>query len=100
MNALTAAIAAHLEEAPDAAHLADIWSRGLITLDEATRLLMEARKNADFWHVIQYQTDTGARWKDYTDTQYSYSEARDELSRLRDAAPGFRWRTRTEYKYI
>lgn len=97
MHELLKQYAAELESTPEAPAILANFDRGLITARETLKALEEAADNAQYFFTIQYQPNPGQRWKAYTDTEYTHGEAAAELERLREAAPGFSWRTQRHF---
>jgi hypothetical protein len=98
MQPIIEAYAEELNAAPEAANINFLWQRGLLTSAEAIKMIIEAAENAKYNFIIQYRPDAGRRFYDYCDILYTWDEAKKELERLRDAAPGFSWRYRKELK--
>lgn len=98
MQPIIEVYAEELNAAPEAANINLMWERGLLTSAEAIKMIIEAAENNRFNFIIQYQHNPGEKYRDYCDTFYTWDEAKKELARLRDAAPGFSWRYRKELK--
>ena len=98
MQTLIQAFADDLNAAPEAEKISNMWERGLLTYGEAVKMLIEAAENNRYFFIIQYKGYTANRYHDYSEIQYTWSEAKEELNRLRDTAPGFSWRYRKELK--
>lgn len=98
MNELISAYMTDLQNTPTAEKYNDLWVRGLITYGEAVQMLTQSEEANRFYYVIQYKGYTAKSYHDFTDTLYTYEEAREELNRLKDSVPDFKFRTRKELK--
>lgn len=91
--------ASELNATEAAANYNLLWERGLLTYDEALKLIQESAEKNRFYYVIQYKGYNARKYHDFCETLYTWEEAKKELQRLKEAAPDFGWRTRKEYKY-
>ena len=98
MNELISAYMTDLQNTPTAGKINNLWKKGLITYAEAIQALLKSEEANRFYYVIQYKGYTAKSYHDFTDTLYTYEEAREELYRLKDSAPDFKFRTRKELK--
>lgn len=76
-----------------------LWERGLLTYNEALKLIQESAEKNRFSYSIQFKSYNAKKYHYYSETLYTWEEAKQELQRLKEAAPDFGWRTKKEYKY-
>lgn len=97
-NAIIELYTQDLKATPEAAKINQLWERGLLCYREAVEMLKESEEKNRFYYVIQYKGYTAKKYHDYCETLYTWEEAKEELQRLKEAAPDFAWRTRKELK--
>lgn len=81
-----------LESTPESVKICKAWESGLLVYDEAIKALQEAAKRNKFDYIIQYQKDNGGKYRTLSDILYTYREAAEEVLRLQEVAPAFKWR--------
>lgn len=93
-------IRAFFKDAPNNERIISLYERGLITLNEAIKELVEDSDIHNFWYSIQFR-DKGkkGKYKPLNDIFYDYEEAAAFISRLEDH-PVYEFRLKKTYKGI
>lgn len=100
MNNFYKDIKVFFKDAPGNERIISLYERGLITITEAIRELVENNDIHNFWYSLEFREKAKkGRYKPLNDTLYEYEEAAAYISGLEDHS-FYEFRLKKTYKGI